>query len=221
MSLVRYCLFCVVAVVLPGCASFDPVTVKDRTAGKPIEVVVGMPTDLTLAWVGTTVFNNESGREKLKGLNVRDVVGAATATMLKESNRYPSIAVVNSDEQVPERLTKSVSTSTNLLLLYPCAAPDLAFQSNQFYRGVGLMQRSMFGLTPRTAMHAVICGEVIDGTSRTSIAKADAVSYQRIEFPYLISGPKINELYWPTVEDSMPFHIRAALSRLLERLGLR
>jgi len=209
------------ALALVGCASFDPAIVKERTAGQPIEVVVGVPTDLTLAWVGTTVFNNESGREQLKELNVRDVVGQAATTMLKESNRYPSVSVVNSVEQTAELMIKGASTSANLLLLYPCGTPDIAFQSNQFYRGVGLMQRSLFGLTPRTAMHAVICGEVIDAASRTSIAKADAVSYQRIEGPYLMSGPKINELYWPKVADSMPFHIRAALSRLLERLGLR
>lgn len=207
---------------LTGCASFDPSVVKTRTEGQAVRVLVGVPEELSLSWVGTTVFNNEAGLERLERLNPRALVGQSVMTLLVEAARYPAVVVEDSPETRSTAMLNGVTASSGVLLLvYPCAAPDQAFQTNQFYRGVGLMQRSLLGLTPRTAMHAVICGEVIDAATRTSMAKTDAVSYQRIDSPYLLSGPKIKEEHRSSVAESMPNHIRAATSQLLERLGLR
>ncbi len=206
---------------LVGCATVDPAMVRERAAGKSVMIVVGVPDEVVVQWIGTTVFNNEYGKERFEGVAVKAIIGTTSADLLKQANRYSAVEVMNAPGHDREALLKEVTSSTELSLVFsPCGFQDLAFGSNQSFHGVGVMQRSLFGLPPKTATYAALCADLVDGRTRERIASVGDVSFQRFETASVDSGPTIKREARSSIEDSLTYNVHALIFRLIDRLGL-
>jgi hypothetical protein len=79
--------------VVAGCATVDPKVIQTRLSGKSILVASTVESSLNLLWIGTTVFNNESGRLAVPDWSLNTlVVGTAIAELI-ETKRYRSVAI--------------------------------------------------------------------------------------------------------------------------------
>jgi hypothetical protein len=207
--------------VVAGCATVDPKVIQTRLSGKSILVASTVESSLNLLWIGTTVFNNESGRLAVPDWSLDTlVVGAAIAELI-ETKRYRSVAIAEKIDPTKDGFVNAQKGKADfLVLLEPGFSEDRIFSTNQTIRGIGVLQRSVLGSQPRTVVHAALKGKIFDLGTGDSLGEKSTLQFTWIFSP-LESGPKLSSKGVQETRGAAASRTEFAVSTLLDALGLR
>jgi hypothetical protein len=207
-------------VVLSGCASFDPGAVRAKTEGKSILVASDLGSSLNLSWIGTTVFNNEASTHAADGLQLDGAALSTALWALQQNQRYRSVAAAPQVKRTSAGFPRVAGAAADyLLLIEPGTTADFLFRTNQFFRGVGVVQRSFAGATPRAAVHAVLQAELFDLRTGESLGKQTYTDF--MDAPALLtSGPTIPRAALDPTLESAVARVQGAVISLVRVIGL-
>jgi hypothetical protein len=158
------------AFLFVGCSTLpDAQTLAKTTNGKSIAVASRVGSDISLKWIGTTVFNNETKQLKSPEHELDTQIEKALVSALAAGKNYGTVSSVTSKLEPVLKQSRSLGADY-LLVISEGVMEDTRFQSNQVYRGLGVFQRSMFNLRPIAINHTVLKGELINVSSGEIIA---------------------------------------------------
>lgn len=207
---------------LGGCAtSVDPATVRTAVGDKAIALVVTVPNELNLSWVGTTPLNNESAKLVSAEWPVRTWIEEQVVTQLRQSGdgRSVRVLVLQPGEQIG--MDRLIDPSKELALLVSAGyGPDAVFNRPPYVSGVGVRQHSSFGFAPASASFVRLDGFLRDMTRQDVAFVASSESFQRLPYVALGKGPVLNPSVEQSVRDSVRSQISAVVFDLLARFGL-
>lgn len=210
-----------VTLVLSGCATVDPKVIESRVAGKSILVASTVDSTISLLWVGTTVFNNESGEIAVPDWALDKLVVETAIRALTGTTRYQAVVLAQKVDRANETFLTTLRGKADFLLLFESgASEDRVFGTNQIMRGVGVYQRSMFGSQPRTLVHAALKGEVFDLRTSESLGAKSNLQFAWTFTP-LESGPKIAVKAEQEIRSAVTTRTEFAVLGLIDALGLR
>ncbi len=206
--------------VLAGCASFDPSEVRSRTEGKSILVASDLGSALNLLWIGTTVFNNESGEHSAKDLRLDQAALSTALWALDSDKRYRSVGAAENMSRTTSGFPKNLKANADyLLLIERGTSQDIVFRTNQAMRGIGVLQRSILGANARAVVFAVLQGELFDLRTGESLGKRTYTEF--MDTPDLLeSGPKIPVSSLAPTLESATTRTKGAVVNLVRVLGL-
>lgn len=209
-----------IAVLSAGCATFDPGANRARTEGKTIAVASKLGPSLNLLWIGTTVFNNEQGEYRLDNPRIEQTALSSAAWAISAEGRHRAVTFAEPFDPADAESRKKVADKADFLLVIQSGtAPDVVYRTNQVMRGVGVLQRSMFGLTPRAVVHAVLQGELFDVRTGESLGKTRATEF--VDAPaFLETGPRIPAASLEQTLESAATRVKGAAITLVKDLGL-
>ena len=211
----------ILGITLSGCATVDPKVVKSKTSEKSIVVATNVESSLNLLWIGTTVFNNEQAQLPVPDLRLNDIVLNSAVSDLKGRNSYQAVSVIQAVNRADDGFLRAFKGKADfLLLIEPDSVQERAFNTNQFMKGIGVIQRSTFGSNPRAFIHAAIKGELYDLQTYESLGRKSAVVFLNTSAT-METGPKIPASAMDEVKESATARTKAAVSILLDSMGLK
>jgi hypothetical protein len=210
-----------VILVLSGCASYDPQAIRSQTSGKSVAVSSRLGDKLNLSWIGTTVFNNESGEISIADWKIDEAVAKGAVDSLRNAKRYAQVFPVAGIKRGTDGTVdaSAAGKADYLVLIESASYQDRAFMTNQFLKGIGVAQRTMFNSVKRTVGHASVSVEVIDVKSGKPVG---TFGKQGI-WPSVVSletGPKIAESDLSQFKADTIRNVQGAVAEALEKLGL-
>lgn len=208
-----------IVLLLGGCATVDTAAVKSRTEGKKLTVVSTVDSQLTLLWVGTTVFNIEQQVVDRPDWALPETLTKHVVNKLQASGRLSEVTLSPARSTERNEIVKSIASGTDLvLLLSNGVAPDPMYQTNQVMRGFGVFQRSALGIKLNSLPHAAIKAELIDVRSGETIATYTTSSVELQKYA-LGSGAAMDADKVAMVQETLTRLTEQASIELLKAFG--
>jgi hypothetical protein len=166
-----------VTAFLSGCAALDmrrPVDREDMARVKRVGVVSAIGDTLYGVSVGTTVFGNSNFSAPIADWNLDASAMALAVEILKSNGRFEAAALDRAAYTGPQlmadhgKLVWDLAASQGfdtLVILFPSVSDNYRF----FQPGVGIFERTFFGLTKR-CLYAAYIAEVDEVATRKRIA---------------------------------------------------
>lgn len=217
----RRILFAMVAAVLfsAGCSSVDPALVRKQVGNKSIVVVVKIPNELPLTWVGTTLLNNESSVHTGPDWTIRHWIEERAVSLLRESGRNARALVLAPGTQL--NLGPLIDRSNEVVVVIsPGYGPDKVFDRPPFVTGIGLRQRTWFGMEASSATYLRLDARVLNPSIPDNPPAVSTESFQRLPYVALDKGPVMLARVQGSVRDVIRVQIDGAVVDLLGKLGL-
>jgi hypothetical protein len=212
-------LFATFLVSVAGCASRgDPDAARVAT-GKSVAVASVAAREVVLQWVGTTVFNNEERRVPMANGEIDREIEKTTVEVLAATNRYSKVVAVSNRAPSPRESLRSVGADY-LLLVEPGAGPDSRFHTNQYFRGVGLLQRSMFGSRPEAYGHVAVKLSLIEVSTGKVVAATEEVNSWPSDV-VMSPGSTLSQEGMESLQKKLLYRAPGVVAGALEPLGVR
>lgn len=157
-----------------GCASYGPRSQPFISEGKSLAYTVDLSDQLQLQWVGTTVFNNARAVQTADDWHVADHVAENVAAVLHDSTKFTQITRVKNLPEFGKGAPISGVNADFLLVIRAARSSEGAFDTNQGFIGIGLFQRSGFGMGPYSSVTVALEAELLDVHSGKSLRKTGA-----------------------------------------------
>lgn len=225
-SILKAALVAVVAAAMSACGTVSTPAVQAKLTGKSITVVSVVGETVRLSWRGTTVFNNEFGEARVADWGLRTRVEDRAVAMLEASKRFTNVQRAQITATRREEALKEVENlktgSSHVLLISPNASGDSLFDTSVGFTGLGVAQRSLVGILPKSAAHASLAADLIELGSfqQRILAQSVSANAQRIPSPALLSGPRLNPEHSADARDALRVQVDAVVTSLLTQLGL-
>lgn len=216
----RLWILCVAVVtLLAGCVTVDPVRVRSQVGDKAVVVVVNVPNELPLSWVGTTPLNNESAVHSSPDWTIRHWIEERTVVALRQSGRSARALVLLPGAQV--NLAQLIDASKEVVLVIsPGYGPDQVFNRPPFVSGVGLRQHTWLGLEAASATYVRLNARLLNPSHPEEVHLVSSESFQRLPFVALEKGPVLMPRVDGAVRDVVRVQIDGVMLDLIGRLGL-
>ena len=210
---------------LSACGTVATPMVQAKLTGKSITVVSLVGETVQLSWRGTTVFNNEFGEARVPDWGLRTRIEDKAVATLEASKRFATVKRAQISATRREDALKQISDlktgSSHVLLISPNESGDSIFESSVGFTGLGVAQRSMVRLLPKSAAHASLKADLIElGTFDNVIAQSVSANAQRVPAPALLIGPRLNPDTNGAVRDALQIQVDAVVQSLLTQMGL-
>ena len=211
---------CIAAVaLLAGCVTVDSVRIRSQIGDKAVVVVVNVPNELPLSWVGTTLLNNESAVHSSPEWTIRHWIEERAVASLRQSGRSARALVLLPGTQV--NLAQLIDTSREVaLVISPGYGPDRVFDRPPYVRGVGLRQHTLFGLEAASATYVRLNARLLNPSHPEEAPLVSSESFQRLPFVALEKGPAMQPRVDGAVRDVIRVQIDGVLLDLIGQLGL-
>jgi len=173
-------------------------------------------------WIGTTVFNNEFATLPVSDEKIDEAITKEAVDALQRTKRYPEVfalaGITRKTDGFPNVTTDKKADF--IVLIEPGSFEDRAFGTNQFMRGIGIYQRSMFNSLKRTVGHTGLRIEVFDTQSGQSLGKWGELSFWPSPIT-LETGPTVSDGDLSQFKESALSQIHITVPTILEKLGLQ
>lgn len=213
------CVAAVAVALLAGCSTVDPERIRSQMGNKAIVVLVNVPNELPLSWVGTTPLNNQSAVHSNPDWTIRHWIEERAVTALRQSGRSARALVLLPGAQV--NLTQLIDVSNEVVLVISSGyGPDKVFDRIPYVRGVGLRQHTWFGLEAASATYVRLNAQLLNPSHREETNFISSESFQRLPFVALEKGPVMHARVEGAVRDVVRVQIDAVMLDLIGKLGL-
>ena len=214
-----------VSMVLLGCGTVATPKVQAQLRGTSITVVSLVGETVQLSWRGATVFNNEFGEARVPDWGLRTRIEDKAVALLEASGRFSSVQRAQVTATRREDALKQISDlktgSSHVLLISPNESGDSMFETAVGFTGLGVAQRSVIRLLPKSAAHASLKADLVAlGTFDNVIAQSVSANAQRVPAPALLTGPRLNPDTTGAVRDALQVQVDAVMASLLAQMGL-
>ncbi|QCB47057.1 hypothetical protein [Hydrogenophaga sp. PAMC20947] len=214
-----------VSMALLGCGTVSTPKVQAQLSGKSITVVSLVGETVQLSWRGATVFNNEFGEARVPDWGLRTRIEDKAVATLEASGRFSTVKRAQVSATRREDAMKQISDlntgSSHVLLISPNVSGDSIFETAVGFAGLGVAQRSMMRLLPKSAAHASLKADLVAlGTFDNVIAQSVSANAQRVPAPALLIGPRLNPDTTGAVRDALQVQVDAVVQSLLTQMGL-
>ena len=215
----------VAAFGLSACGTVATPMVQAKLTGKSITVVSLVGETVMLSWRGTTPFNNEFGEARVPDWGLRTRIEDKAVATLEASKRFATvkraqISATRRDDAL-KQIGDLTTGSSHVLLISPNESGDSIFETSVGFTGLGVAQRSMVRLLPKSAAHASLKADLIElGTFDNVIAQSVSANAQRVPAPALLIGPRLNPDTTGAVRDALQIQVDAVVQSLLTQMGL-
>jgi hypothetical protein len=176
---------------LGACQSNKPA--PPEVVGKRLAVYTDVPEEISIVWIGTTVFNNKSNTQRLlePAANLSnpnanntalltgqmaEAINAVAVDQLTQSKRFQSVQAISKSQYDDWQKTLTLPNVDAVVVIKETSVADPAYGTNQYFSGIGLFQRSAFGSEPNATLHSVLRAELYWTTGKKRIAFGDAVT---------------------------------------------
>ena len=215
----------IVSMAMLGCGTVSTPKVQAQLKGKAITVVSLVGETVQLSWRGTTVFNNEFGEARVPDWGLRTRIEDKAVATLEASGRFSTVTRAQVSATRREDALKQIGDlktgSSHVLLISPNASGDSIFETAVGFTGLGVAQRSMIRLMPKSAAHASLKADLVElGTFDNVIAQSVSANAQRVPSPALLIGPRLNPDHTGAVRDALRVQVDAVVQSLLTQMGL-
>jgi hypothetical protein len=160
-----------ISFLIHGCTSSGARYKPYPSTGKTLAYKIDVPDQLQLKWIGTTVFNNASTSQTVTNWNVADHLAQHVETVLRDSANFTRIIRLSGSEQIAIGQPIADRNTDVLLVIRSGRSTDTALGTNQNFSGLGLVQRSGFGMGPYSAVSAALEAELFDARTGKSLRK--------------------------------------------------
>jgi hypothetical protein len=202
-----------------GCTSVDPARVRKQVGDKSVVVVVNVANELPLTWVGTTPLNNESSIHSSADWTIRHWIEERAVALLRESGRNARALVLTPGGQL--NLASLIDRSSEVVVVIsPGYGPDKVFDRPPFVTGIGLRQRTWFGMDASSATYLRLDARLLNPSHPDDIHIVSSESFQRLPFVALDKGPVMLARVQGAVRDVIRVQIDGAVIDLFGKLGL-
>jgi hypothetical protein len=157
-----------------GCATYGQRSQPYESEGKRLAYVIDLSDKLQLQWIGTTVFNNARAEQVAEGWNVADRVAENVEAVLHGSANFSQITRIKDLPKISKGAPIPGIEADVLLVFHAGKSMDTAFGTNQGYSGMGLFQRSGFGMGPYSVGTVALEAEMFDVSSGKLVRKTGA-----------------------------------------------
>ena len=214
-----------VSMVLVGCGTVATPAVQARLSGRSITVISLVGETVMLSWRGTTPLNNEFGEARVPDWGLRTRIEDKAVATLEASRRFATVKRAQVSATRREDALKQISDlntgSSHVLLISPNESGDSIFETTVGFTGLGVAQRSIARIMPKSAAHASLKADLIElGTFDTVIAQSVSANAQRVPAPALLIGPRLNPDTTGAVRDALQIQVDAVVQSLLTQMGL-
>ena len=215
----------VISMALVGCGTVATPAVQARLSGRSITVVSLVGETVQLSWRGATPLNNEFGEARVPDWGLRTRIEDKAVATLEASGRFATVKRAQVSATRREDALKQISDlktgSTHILLISPNETGDSMFESTVGFTGLGVAQRSVMRLMPKSAAHASLKADLVElGTFDNVIAQSVSANAQRVPAPALLIGPRLNPDTTGSVRDALQVQVDAVVQSLLTQMGL-
>lgn len=207
------------AILAGGCASTAGRAQPSAIAGKSIAVASVAGREVRLLWVGTTVLNNEEKVLPVPDRGIDREIENTVVEVLRSTNRYSRAFAVSVDSSSPLQNLASVGADY-LLLVEPGAGSDTRFHTNQYFRGIGLLQRSMFNSKPAAFGHVAVRLSLVEVATGKVVASAQEVNSWPSEI-LLSPGASLSSEDAAALEKKLLYRASGVVASAMEPLGVR
>lgn len=208
-----------VSAVLPGCGTADPVRIRSQVGDKGVVVVVNVPNDLSLSWVGTTLLNNESATHSNPDWSIKHWIEERSVAVLRQTGRKARALVLQPGTQV--NLAQMIDTTNEVVLIIaPGYGPDKVFNRPPYVSGIGLRQHTWLGLEAASATYVQLDARILNPSYPQEAQIVSSESFQRLPFVALEKGPLLQPRVDGAVRDAIRAQIDGVVLDLIGRLGL-
>jgi hypothetical protein len=214
------------ALVLSACGTVSTPAVQAKLTGRSITVVSVVGETVRLSWRGTTVFNNEFGEAAVRDWGLRTRIEDRAVALLEGSKRFTQVhrAQISATrrEEALEQVEELKTGSEHVLLISPNESGDSIFDTSVGFVGLGVAQRSIANVMPKSAAHASLKADLIERGSfqQRILAQTVSANAQRIPAPALLGGPRLNPEYSAAARDALRVQVDAVVTSLLTQMGL-
>ncbi|MEZ5704509.1 MAG: hypothetical protein R3E56_03710 [Burkholderiaceae bacterium] len=214
------------AVALGACGTVSTPAVQAKLTGRSITVVSVVGETVKLSWRGTTVFNNEFGEAAVSDWGLRTRVEDRAVAMLEDSKRFSQVhrAQISATrrEEALAQVEELKTGSEHVLLISPNESGDSIFDTSVGFVGLGVAQRSIANVFPKSAAHASLKADLIERGSfqQRILAQSVSANAQRIPGPALLGGPRLNPEHSAAVREALRVQVDAVVTSLLTQMGL-
>lgn len=214
-----------VSMALLGCGTVSTPVVQAQLKGKAITVVSLVGETVQLSWRGATVFNNEFGEARVPDWGLRTRIEDKAVAMLEASQRFSTVTRAHVSATRREDALKQIADlktgSSHVLLISPNASGDSIFETTVGFTGLGVAQRSLVRLAPKSAAHASLKADLVElGTFGNVMAQSVSANAQRVPAPALLIGPRLNPEHTGAVRDALQVQVDAVVQSLVTQMGL-
>jgi hypothetical protein len=207
--------------ILGGCATgVDRNAVKAQISGKSLSVIVTAGTELEMSWIGTTVFNNERKTLSRPDWNLKVKIESTATEQLNRGGFFGAVRVEQATSKNKSEIISALKSDSDLLLvLSPSSSGDYVWGTSQPLFGLGVRQRSAFGLPPVAIAYVTLHAELFDRKSGQKIAAFSNMRHQFTPAP-LEQDANLKSNSETTLKEIFPFLIDVSVKDLLTNLGL-
>lgn len=214
-----------ISMVLLGCGTVATPKVQAQLRGTSITVVSLVGETVQLSWRGATVFNNEFGEARVPDWGLRTRIEDKAVALLEASGRFSSVqraqVTATRREDALKQIGDLKTGSSHVLLISPNESGDSMFETAIGFTGLGVAQRSVIRLLPKSAAHASLKADLVAlGTFDNVIAQSVSANAQRVPAPALLTGPRLNPDTTGAVRDALQVQVDAVMASLLAQMGL-
>ncbi|HEY9095185.1 MAG TPA: hypothetical protein VIN35_05530 [Hydrogenophaga sp.] len=219
-------LIAALAMALGACGTVSTPAVQAKLTGRSITVVSVVGETVRLSWRGTTVFNNEFGEAAVSDWGLRTRVEDRAVAMLEGSKRFSLVhrAQISATrrEEALAQVEELKTGSEHVLLISPNESGDSIFGTSVGFVGLGVAQRSIANVLPKSAAHASLKADLIERGSfqQRILAQTVSANAQRIPAPALLGGPRLNPEHSAAARDALRVQVDAVVTSLLTQMGL-
>ncbi len=174
MKLIRLIAFVLLVTVFSGCATYGQRSQPYKSEAKRLAYVIDLSDKIQLQWIGTTVFNNARAEQVAEGWNVADRVAENVETVLHGSANFSQITRIRDLPMISKGAPIPGIEADVLLVIHAGKSTDTVFGTNRSFSGMGLFQRSGFGMGPYSIGTVALEAEMFDVSSGKSVRKTGA-----------------------------------------------
>lgn len=205
--------------ILSGCGTVDPLRIRSQVGDKGLVVVVRVPNELSLSWVGTTLLNNESAVHANQDWDIKHWIEERSVALLRQAGRKARALVLQPGAQVA--LAQMIdSTNEVVLVIAPGYGPDKVFNRPPYVSGIGLRQHTWFGMEAASATYVQLDARILNPSHPQEVQIVSSESFQRLPFAALEKGPTLPPRVEGAVRDAIRVQIDGVVLDLIGRLGL-
>lgn len=227
MKFFRYFFVALTATGLWGCASVDKAAVQTATDGKSLAIAATLDSTIRLSWIGTTAFNNDSSKLERPDWQLASLALKDAETALSKGGRFTTVKALELDRLTKEDVLKhpAAQVADLIVVISPSVGGDFVPLNEVPLRGIGVRQRSAFGLPPYSAAYASLEAGLFETKTGHQIALVTETSLKMIADKThgkaaLDKGATLKPGLEPVVENDIKTVVSAAIQELIQRLGL-
>lgn len=227
MGFRRFFLAMLVAAGLSACATVDQAAVRGAAKGKSLAIVATVDSTLQLSWIGTTVLNNETSTIERPEWGLASLAVKETETALNNGGRFKSVKALELGAISREEALKhpDAQSADLIVVIAPSVGADFVAMFEVPLKGLGVRQRSAFGLPPYSTAYASLKAELIETKTGAQVVQVNETSIKMITDKVhgraaLDKGAVLKPAMEPLVQEDMKTTVSAAVKSLIQRLGL-